>query len=162
MTTMIRLTGRVIGWDEEEDSDEHSITASETESYEAKGYLVCEIADKILAMKSIPFEDGIIQLQPKSDMLGRFASSDGHTNYGYSGYFKAYVYLKGKRKALVDFWSLFPGDGHHYSAQQDKAEVEGRIRVVIEARAGTDVIKVARGYAFDPTAHAERQASKGQ
>ena len=106
--TTIRLTGRVVGWDEEGDFDERTIAASETETYEANGYLVCEIAGKPYAMKSIPFEDGTIQLQPESDMLGRFASSEVHANYGYSGYFKAYVYLEGKRKALVDFWSFLP------------------------------------------------------
>ena len=84
--TTIRLTGRVVGWDDEGDSDERAIAASETESYEANGYLVCEIAGKPYAMKSIPFEDGTIQLQPKSDTLGQFASSGGHANFGYSGY----------------------------------------------------------------------------
>jgi hypothetical protein len=160
MVAAIRLTGRVIGWDAEEDSDEQVIDTSQIQLYEARGYAVYEVAGKTYAAKSKPFEDGGIQLQPKSDMMGRFASGGGHTNYGYSGYFKAYVYLKGKRKALVDFWTLFPGNAHHYSAQQEKPKVEARIRTEIEGRAGTNVVKVARGYAFDPGTYSERLAAK--
>jgi hypothetical protein len=160
MIATIRLTGRVIGWDDEEDFDECMIEESEVDKYKAHGYVVLEVAGKSYATRAKPFEDGIVQLQPKLDMIGRIALAGRHANYGYSGYFKAYVYLNGKRKSLVDFWTLFPGDGHHYETQQEKPKVEARIKAVIEARTGTNVVKVARGYAFDPVAHAERETEK--
>ena len=88
-------------------------------------------------------------------MMGRMAATGGHANWGYSGYFKGYVYLKGQRKRLADFWKLFPNKEHHYAAQQNKAEAEAAIRAVIEQRARTIVHKVKGGYAFDPLSNGD-------
>ncbi|WIW50346.1 hypothetical protein ML401_34880 (plasmid) [Bradyrhizobium sp. 62B] len=144
----IRLNGQVVNWDAE-NTEEISMSPDGIELYESQAYAVIEIAGQTIAFRSLPFEDGTIQIQPKSDMMGRTATAGGHANFGYSGYFKGYVYLDGKRKRLVDFWSLFPNGEHHYEAQKDKFATEAAIRAVIGQRAGTSVSKVKGGYAFD-------------
>ena len=62
-------------------------------------------------------EDGDIQIQAVLDSDGKWAVAGGHANYGYSGYFRGYVWLRGARKRLVDWWTLFPGGEHHYATQ---------------------------------------------
>jgi hypothetical protein len=104
--------------------------------------------------------DGDIQIQAQIDAAGRFAIRGGHTNFGYSGRYVGFVCLRGARKRLVDWWTLFPSKEHHFAAQQDKPQVEALIRDYLEARTGAEVIKVPRGYAFDSQAHLERQAAK--
>ncbi|MER8783333.1 hypothetical protein NKH60_19150 [Mesorhizobium sp. M1006] len=146
--TAIKLTGRVVDWDHEE-YDEVAIKPEEAGDFEANGYFVVTVGSSILAIRAAKPNDGDIKIQPKSDMHGRFASAGGHTNYGFSGYFKGFVYLAGKRKALVDWWTLFPGKEHHYAAQQDRGKAEAAIREIIETRAGNEVAKVKGGYAFD-------------
>lgn len=155
MAETIKLTGEVIEWNAES-IEEETIDPSEQEAYEAKGWNVIRVGEHTLAYRFTQFADGTIQLQPKSSMQGRAASAGGHTNFGYAGYFKAFVYLNGKRKTLVDFWELFPNQGHHYAAQQDKPETERRIAEVIAGLAGNDVVQVKGGYSFAaarPTQH---------
>lgn len=155
----IRLSGEIMEWDQPL-TEEKTITASEIEAYEAQGWIVTGSQESILAIRFItPPPDGTVQIQPKSDMMGRYASAGRHTNYGYSGYFRAYVYLDGKRKNLLDFWTLFPNQEHHFDQQGHKSHAIETIRRVIAERAGTEVVQVPRGYAFDPVAHAERRAS---
>jgi hypothetical protein len=157
--TSIRLTGRTLDWDDA-GLEEVSIKPDQAAEYEAQGYFIVEIAGHALACRETLPDDGDIQIQPKSDMYGRMASSGGHANMGYSGYFKGFVYLGGKRKALVDWWTLFPHQEHHYAAQQDKGKTEEAIRAIVSARSGREVTKIKGGYAFDADAHAVRQTGK--
>jgi hypothetical protein len=106
------------------------------------------------ASVNVEASDGDITLQPKSDMQGRAASLGGHTNYGLSGYWKGYVYLKGRRRRLVDWYKLFPESQHHFAAQQDARAAVQRITDVIQGKAGAGVTKVMGGYAFDPNSNA--------
>ncbi|GLS32507.1 hypothetical protein SAMN04488498_12232 [Mesorhizobium albiziae] len=143
----IRLTGRVIDWDQE-DYDEVTIEPAEAAEFESKGYMVATIQGHTWAFRKQPPNDGDIQIQPKSDIFGRLAAARGHTNYGFSGYFKGFVYLAGKRRKLVDWWTLFPGKEHQYASQQEKSKTEAAIRTIIETRAETEVVKVKGGYSF--------------
>jgi hypothetical protein len=106
--------------------------------------------------------DGDIQVQAVLDMYGRDAIADRHPNYGYSGYFKGYVWQAGKRRKLVDWWTLFPNKEHHYSSQVGKRETVDTIKARLDILSGTPVKKVRGGYAFDPEAHLEREAAKGR
>ena len=144
----IKLTGRVLDWDHEE-FENITISPDQVSDYEGRGYFTMEVVGNIISCREIAPCDGDIQIQLKSGMYGRFASSGGHTNMGYSGYCKGFVYLGGKRKALVDWWMLFPNKEHHYAAQQDKSQAEQIIRSAIERLAGQQVTRVPRGYAFN-------------
>jgi hypothetical protein len=105
-------------------------------------------------------DDGDIQLQAVLDSEGKWAIAGGHSNYGYSGYFRGYVWLDGARKRLVDWWTLFPGKEHHYATQGDKRKAAEAIQARIDILSGTAVQKVKGGYAFDPQAHLDRQEAK--
>lgn len=181
MTDRIRLNGEVVGWDCEdfdEDTDkplntgrfEREDTRSKelADQYRAEGWSVETVeipcgpqADTwYLVERFVPFADGTVQIQPKLDTVGRSMVRGRHANVGYSGRFVGYVYLCGKRKRLVDWWTLFPLSEHHYEAQKEKPQAEAAIRQAIEARAGTEVVRVPRGYAFDPVAYLERMRAK--
>lgn len=153
--THIRLTGQVLDWDHV-GMEQVGIQPEQAAEYEARGYFILEVGGHTLACREQSPDDGDIQIQPKSDMYGRISSAGGHTNMGYSGYFKGFVYLGGKRKTLVDWWTLFPAGEHHYAAQQDKPQTEEAIRAIVSARSGMEVVKVKGGYAFDADAHAAR------
>jgi hypothetical protein len=119
--------------------------------------MVVTIGEDLIATRTDTPPDGTLTIQPQLDESGRMARSGGNTNYGYSGYFRAYVYLGGQRKRLVNFWTLFPDRGHAYAAQQLKSEAEAAIREKIASLAGTQVRKVKGGYAFHPLATARRR-----
>ena len=140
----------MLDWDDAP-SEEHAIGPRERLHYERKGYLVAEIAGTLIAFRALPPADGTLTIQPKSDFRGRMAAAGGHANYGYSGYFRAYIFLAGQRKRLVDFWALFEHKEHHYAAQHLKPEAEAAIRQRISGLAGAEVEKVKDGYAFDPS-----------
>jgi hypothetical protein len=144
----IRLTGQVVDWDAY-NTAEFGIIADECAAYRARGYEILQVAGKTIAFKTRPFDDGTVQIQSKSDMMGRIDAAGGHANWGYSGYFRGYVHLGGKRKKLANFWKLFPNGEHRYAAQQDKPTAEAAIREAIGRRAGSMVVKVKGGYAFD-------------
>lgn len=107
-----------------------------------------------------PFADGDIQIQPRLDMYGRFAASGGHTNYGFSGFFRGYVTHNGKRRRLVDWYALFPNNEHHYASQLAKPDARDAIVARVEILSGTYVVKVKGGYAFDPEEHEKNQLRK--
>jgi len=129
-------------------NEEFSIAPGERETYEEKGFMVVDVGRHPMVIRFTEFADGTVQLQPKSSMQGRAASAGAHANYGYAGYFKGFVYLGGKRKTLVDFWELFPNEGHHFATQGDKPATERRIAEVIAELVGTGVVKVKGGYSF--------------
>lgn len=147
MAERIRLTGEVVGRDDVS-NEEHAISPEERDAYEEKGFMVVDVGGHTMAIRFTEFADGTIQILPKSSMQGRAASVGGHTNFGYAGYFKGFVYLGGKRKALVDFWELFPNEGHHFATQGDKPDTQRRIAETIAELEGTDVVKVKGGYSF--------------
>lgn len=145
----ITLTGDVLDWNEE-NFEEHVIAESQIGAFERDGYLVMEIGGDILATRAETPPDGTVTIQPKSDEKGRMAASGGHTNLGYSGYFRGYVFLGGRRKTLVDFWTLFEKEEHHYTTQYLKAEAVTVIRQKIAGLAGAQVHRTKGGYALQP------------
>jgi len=144
----ITLTGRVLEWDNE--PTELVIRPDQRVHYEERGYTVRQGLGWLIASQpQLDPRDGDIELQSKSDWEGRMAAAGGHANYGYSGYFKGYVLLKGKRKVFLDFWTMFPEDEHHYAAQKDRPEVIEAIRGIVDHYAGRPLTKTKGGYALD-------------
>ena len=41
-------------------------------------------------------EDGTVQLYSRQDTFGRTPTAGSHVNYGYSGYFRFYIFVDGK------------------------------------------------------------------
>lgn len=107
-------------------------------------------------------EDGDIILQAKLDEHGRIAVLGRHANFGYSGYFKGYVALDGKRKNIVDWWTLFPLDEHHYQMQGEKRAAIERIRERVSREKGKAVTKVYRGFAFNPVEYERRRQERNE
>lgn len=153
----ITLTGRVLEWDLMP-SDEVVIEEHERDAYEIEGYLVAEIGDAVLAIREERPADGDVTILSRLDARGSMAAAGGHTNYGFSGYFTGYVYLRGERKRLVDFRKLFTSGENQFGAQYQKPEAENAVRSRIEALAGTTVTKVKGGFAFLPVAAVDAPA----
>lgn len=142
------LNGRVVDWDYEE-SDSEDIDPKETEEYERRGYVVATFGDLTLAMKSGTVADGTIVIRYGLDAEGALKAQFGYASLGYSGYFKGCVYVGGKRRRIVNWKALFPGEENRYAAQHDKHHVKEAIMKIIERRAGAVLTKVKGGYAFD-------------
>lgn len=145
----IALPGEVIEWDESR-TDHRQITAAERDEFESRGYVVMELAGQVSATKILPWEDGTIECQPKSTMRARWAIAGRHTNAGYDGYFKLYVWEGGKRRTMVDAWTLFPNNEHHYAKQAEKSDAFERIVAIVSAKKGSLLEKVKGGWRLCP------------
>ena len=95
------------------------------------------------------WRDGDVEIRGRLDVAGREAVVGKHCNYGYSGYFVAYIYKQGKRRRLK-IWQLFPSKEHHYRNQGEKFDVARLICDSIAELEGVPVYKVARGWGFAP------------
>ena len=150
MPQTVTLTGEVISPDEL-NASLIEVGTEEAAAAEARGEGVIELQGKHYRSVIEPWPDGTIELNPRLDSMGRLAVAGGHTNAGYSGYFKAYLHVDGTRRVLKDFWRLFPNNEHHYARQADKTNVEAMIREKIAAMKGLLSTKVERGWAlFSP------------
>lgn len=94
-------------------------------------------------------EDGTIHVQPRTDMFGRAAIEGNHTNTGYSGYFKFFILVDGKRRRLTNAWRLFPNKEHHYKKQYEKTDVVAHIAKTIGTLKGRVVSKVNQGWEIE-------------
>jgi hypothetical protein len=147
----IRLNGNVIQWDHLS-VEEKIVSEDEIEALEKDGWMWMEFQGEIIATRNLKVEDGTVQLQQKSDMLGRYAQNGRHTNFGYSGYFKGYVYQGGKRRVIKNWWRLFAEKEHHFAAQKDAHNAVTRIEKIIGALSGVTLRKGEGGY-FIPVEH---------
>lgn len=139
------LNGQVIDWDEP-DVDMIEVTKVEAEALEAVGEHVIEIMGKTMHIKTSKPEDGTIQLQPKSDMMGRVASRGGHLNYGLSGYFKAYIWNGGRRRTVTNLFEILPDNLHHFPSQAEKNATFQRVADHLSELIGRSAVKVKGGY----------------
>jgi hypothetical protein len=142
------LNGRVVEKDHVETDDELSIDPKEAEEYECQGYLVTTIGDLTLAIKLGTVADGTITIESSLDAEGALKAQFGYANLGYSGYFKGFVYVDGRRRRIVNWKAIFPNEENRYAAQQDKRFAKEAIEKEIARRAGTVLTKVKGGYAF--------------
>lgn len=127
----VQINGTIIDWEDE---------PFQNQIVMVNGEEVC---------KELPIEDGTIQLQSLLDMLGKMAAMGGHANFGYSGFFRLYIYAGGKRRRLKNAWKLFPNNEHHYLAQYGKESAKERISCIVKSLTGCSVHKVIGGWEID-------------
>lgn len=145
------LSGAVVQW-EDPNGDELRIEPHDREAYESQGYVVTEFRGVFTAVKFSPWPDGTVECQPKTTMRSRWARAGKHTNAGYDGYFKLYVWVGGKRRNFLDAWKLFPNNEHHYAAQYEKKDAIERIVAIIGNRKGATLEKDKGGWRLLPVA----------
>lgn len=149
-TTPVPLTGTVYDWNDHP-SEYRLIDPKEGDTYENADWVVSRTIisnrpGKISAERMVSFKDGDIQIQPKSSSLSRENQKGGHTNYGYGGYYKGYVWIDGRRQRLLDFWQLFPNQEHHFDQQGLRRQAIERIRAAVRTHAGRMLTKVKGGW----------------
>ncbi|WP_412481120.1 hypothetical protein [Azonexus sp. IMCC34839] len=150
----VSINGQVIEWDAT-NTEEIVISEVEIDDFEARGYAMLEISGQHRAIKFLPWPDGTIEIQAKSSWLAREFAKCGHTNFGYGGRFKCYLWVAGKRRTLVDFWKLFPNQEHCYEQQAHKAAAIARIESIVAASAGLKAVKTKGGWALFSESEAE-------
>lgn len=91
------------------------------------------------------FEAGDIAIYQKLDADGRSALAGGHTNYGYSGYFRASVF-DGRGWRSFKIWGFIPEADRKYATQHDVASVKQRLTARLENLAGTSLVWRNRTY----------------
>lgn len=104
-----------------------------------------ECAGEKLVIVRIPFNRGDVALYQRLDMYGRYAIAGKHTNYGYSGYFKASVFDSKKWRAFK-IWNIAPEGDRHYANQSELVKVRQRLTRIIEALSGACLIWGHRAY----------------
>lgn len=104
-----------------------------------------ELAGAKFTSVRVPFKRGDVALYCRNDMHGRDAIAGGHTNYGYSGYFRASVF-DGKQWRALKIWDVVPEADRQYASQTEKGEVQARLAAHIEALAGLAVEWGHRAY----------------
>lgn len=95
----------------------------------------------------VEYRQGDVALRERLDMYGRNARIDGHSNYGYSGYFRASIF-DGTRWRNLSIWSLLPGNGHRYASQAEKGVIRERLEAAIVERVGQVVEYRNKAYRF--------------
>jgi hypothetical protein len=106
----------------------------------------------------IEYRPGDMALRERLDMHGRNAIAGGHSNYGYSGYFKASIF-DGKSWRNLSIWSLLPANGHRYASQGEKGTVRARLVGAIEERMGRVVEYRNKAYRFADEPDPSRSAA---
>ncbi len=145
--TEIILNGQVIDWDDA-DVEMVEVTKEQADALETAGEPVTEFMGKMMHIKDSKPADGTIQLQPKSDMMGRAAARGGHLNYGLSGYFKAYVWEGGKRRNITNLFEILPENLHHFPSQGEKNVTFQKVADHLSHLSGLAAVKVKGGYAL--------------
>lgn len=88
---------------------------------------------------------GDISLYSKMDMLGRSAVAGKHTNYGYSGYFRASIF-DGKAWRNFKIWDFIPEAERQYETQGDRPRVKKHLVAQLSARVGSVAVWGNRTY----------------
>ena len=91
-------------------------------------------------------EDGDLLLQPKADAAGRMARAGNHTNWGYSGYFLAYLFAEGGARKLLNYQALWPNEENRYPASQERSQTMNRIEASLSHQSGRAALKVKGGW----------------
>jgi hypothetical protein len=82
----------------------------------------------------VPFKVGDVAIYPKSDFLGRFSVAGGHTNFGYSGYFRASIF-DGRAWSNFKIWNFISEEDRSYKVQYKLNETKDRVmKRIIEKR----------------------------
>jgi hypothetical protein len=99
-------------------------------------------------IEGVLFEAGDVGVYENTDYMGRMAIAGGHTNYGYSGYFRASIY-DGKKWRNFKIWDFVSGPDRTFQTRRDMPEVRKRLVEIISEKRGNRVTWVDRSYALD-------------
>jgi hypothetical protein len=91
-----------------------------------------------VALVEVPFLAGDVEVVSRLDTSGRHNLAGRHTNFGYSGYFKARVF-DGKRWRTFKIWDFVPEDARRFPRQGDKAHKMQEVIDAIRANGGKRV-----------------------
>ena len=94
------------------------------------------------------FEAGDVGVYENTDSNGRMAIAGGHTNYGYSGYFRASIY-DGKKWRKFKIWDFVSGPDRTFQTRRDMPEVRKRLIEIISAKRGNRVTWADGSYGLD-------------
>lgn len=129
---------------------DHAMAAADhkkrIKSKPATSVLLNGIVEERVRADDEEFDDGTVQIMPRTDMFGRAAIDGDHSNYGYSGYYKFFVFVDGKRRRLTNAWRLFPNNEHHYKRQYEKKDVVAHIAATFAGIEGRAVNKIKGGW----------------
>ncbi len=106
----------------------------------------CDIEDVIddqLDRWTVRFSVGDVAVYQKLDMFGRMAVKGRHSNYGYSGYFKASVF-DGEKWRNFKIWNFV--DDRSYNTQAEMKDLKTRVMKIIREQAGNLVVWTKRTY----------------
>lgn len=91
-------------------------------------------------------EEGDLLLKAKTDAAGIQAMIGGHTNYGFSGFFIAYLFAQGGSRRLLNYKELWPNEENRFAALQDRAKTMAELEAKLSSQEGREVVKVKGGW----------------
>ena len=91
------------------------------------GYVADELRDGDVVL------DGMLDANGRENMMGR------HTNYGYSGYYRACVIVAGKKK-FMNLFDFCPNGENRYDAQGEKEDAYDAVEEIISDSAGKELL----------------------
>lgn len=91
-------------------------------------------------------EEGDLLLKPGTDAAGRAAMAGGHTNFGFSGYFTAFLFADGDSRRLLNYKELWPKEENRFAARQDIFTTMARVEASLVSQAGRLAVKVKGGW----------------
>jgi hypothetical protein len=142
----LALSGKVYSKPDDVDNENPAVRLvlepAESSTSEAD---VVTIGDERFVMLQIPFEPGDVAVYSRLDGYGRAAVRGGHSNYGYSGYFRATVF-DGARWRNFRIWDFVPEADRCYRTQADIEETKERLFGRIREKAGATLEWGARTY----------------
>lgn len=145
----VTLTGAVYDRQDIPEDDPTSWVDLEPARGDEAEDMITEFAGEKFAIVHIPFERGDVALYSRLDAAGRAARAGGHSNYGYSGYFKASVF-DGKKWRAFKILSSVPEIDRNYASQGEKPKVQARLTERVESWAGRVVAWGNRAYELVP------------
>lgn len=136
----LNLTGDVHDWDEVQSRKagrkDHSLVDASPDTPEEDIVMLSGKRLRVVEEGAPdPYRAGDVTLYSRTDAGGRYARAGGHTNFGYSGYFKASVF-DGKQWRNFKIWDFIPEADRQYATQAVKSATQEKVTEAIKARAG--------------------------
>lgn len=128
-------------------NDSRSYLELEPEGDPSAGGEVVAVGGAEYAVVRKPFEVGDVAIYPRLDMFGRMALAGGHSNHGYSVYFRATIF-DGSRWRNFQIWDFVPSEDRQYANQGEKTTIERRLIATINAQVGAIAVWGSRTYAL--------------
>ena len=106
-----------------------------------------EFKDDAICVQEL--REGDILIQFTLDQNGKMAAKGKHTNLGYSGYYKGFLYALGGARVFKGWRELWPYGENRYAAQKDKEETFAAVSKAVTQLAGHRMVKVRGGWQLE-------------